>query len=103
MGNLVASSIDAGGAATCAVVADGAVSCWGRNENGAMGNGVTTTTSARPTLVLGITGANSASAGEHGCATLPGGRADCWGFNRSGELGDGTLHSRSVPAPVLDP
>jgi hypothetical protein len=50
-----------------------------------------------------ITGANSASAGEHGCATLPGGRADCWGFNRSGELGDGTLHSRSVPAPVLDP
>ena len=53
--------------------------------------------------VPGITGANSASAGEHGCATLPGGRADCWGFNRSGELGDGTLHSRSVSAPVLDP
>ena len=103
MGNLVASSIDAGGAATCAVVADGAVSCWGRNENGAMGNGVTTTTSARPTLVLGITGATRRAPGSTDAQHSRADVADCWGFNRSGELGDGTLHSRSVPAPVLDP
>jgi hypothetical protein len=53
--------------------------------------------------VLGITGAQFASAGGHSCATLPGGRAECWGSNWSGELGDATLHARSVPAPVLDP
>ena len=100
--NLEATSIDAGGVVTCALVAGGAVSCWGGNEQGSLGNGITRD-SARPTLVLGMTGATSASAGGHSCATLPGGRAACWGSNWSGELGDGTLRPRSVASPVLDP
>jgi alpha-tubulin suppressor-like RCC1 family protein len=102
IGNLAATALDAGGVNTCALVVGGSVSCWGNNSNGELGTG-TTTSSARPTLVLGLRGATSVSAGGAACATLPGGRADCWGGNSSGQLGLGTTDDSSVPAPVIDP
>jgi alpha-tubulin suppressor-like RCC1 family protein len=102
LGTLRATALDAGGANTCALVVGGSVSCWGNNSNGELGTG-TTTSSARPTLVLGLRGATALSAGGAACAMLPGGRADCWGDNSSGQLGLGTTDDSSVPAPVIDP
>ena len=78
------------------------MSCWGNNRDGELGTG-TTTSSARPTLVLGLRGATSVSAGGHACATLPGGRADCWGDNYFGGLGNGTTRHSPLPVPVIDP
>lgn len=102
IGNLSATQLDAGGVNTCALVTGGSVSCWGGNDDGQLGTG-TTTSSARPTLVLGLRVATSVSAGGSSCATLPGGRADCWGNNVSGQLGTGTLDDSAVPVPVIDP
>ncbi len=53
--------------------------CWGYNAEGQLGNG-TTTYSATPVAVSGITTATAVAAGgEHTCAILAGGGVDCWG------------------------
>jgi alpha-tubulin suppressor-like RCC1 family protein len=102
MGELGATAIDLGGETSCAVVVGGAVSCWGQNRHGELGNAVTVD-SARPTLALGLVGVSDVRTGGHTCATVPGGRAMCWGNNSVGQLGTGTNESRSVPVPVIDP
>ncbi len=83
-------AISAGVAHTCAVVAAGAVRCWGANEFGALGDG-TTTQRQVPTPVSGLTGITAVTAGAfHTCALTSGGGARCWGRNHEGQLGDGT-------------
>ncbi|HEY7371799.1 MAG TPA: RCC1 domain-containing protein [Polyangia bacterium] len=42
-----------GGFHTCAATADGAVSCWGSNDSGQLGDG-TTTARLAPTTVTGV-------------------------------------------------
>ena len=85
---------------TCAVLATGAVRCWGRNHNGQLGNG-TTNDSSTPVSVAGITTATSVAAGQdHTCATLTNGEARCWGRNNRGQLGDGTSADRPAPTTV---
>src|SRR3989442_9515361 len=93
-------ALTAGGAHTCALLADSTVRCWGENGEGQLGDG---TTLGKPNgiRVTGITGAVAISAGwEHTCAVLQDGTARCWGANAFGQLGDGTTTRRltSVPA-----
>jgi len=66
-------SVAAGNSHTCGVLATGAVQCWGRNNYGQLGNN-STTDSATPVAVNGLTTATSVSAGNfHSCAVLTGG------------------------------
>ena len=46
VGGLMFTTLALGDAHTCGLVADGHVYCWGRNDDGELGNGTTTTTSA---------------------------------------------------------
>src|SRR5207245_11374856 len=85
-------AVTAGGAHTCALLADGTVRCWGENSEGQLGDG---STFSKPNgiWVTGITGAVAISAGwEHTCAVLADGTVRCWGANASGQLGDGTTN-----------
>lgn len=85
----------------CARMVDGTVRCWGRNSEGQLGDG-TTTSRAVPAPVLGLTNvAEIAAVGNRTCARLTDATVSCWGSNWQGELGDGTTTSRSVPAPVV--
>jgi len=68
--------VEAGGALSCGIAAQGAV-CWGAGESGLVGIGGT---AGITSLVVGR---------AHACGLLAGGRAVCWGDNRSGQLGDG--------------
>jgi alpha-tubulin suppressor-like RCC1 family protein len=89
-------------ASTCALREDGSAWCWGRNVEGQLGNGTTTTetravrvdTSASGTFV------ELAAAGNHVCAVGTVGRGYCWGSNTYGQLGDGTTTDRLVPTAV---
>jgi len=106
-------SIAAGEAHSCASTTDGRVRCWGRGEDGQLGQGALES-SATPVDVLRasdrapLTGAISVSAGiddyqahggRHSCARL---RDEiwCWGTGDFGVLGDGQAQGRSLAAPV---
>jgi alpha-tubulin suppressor-like RCC1 family protein len=93
-------AITAGGAHTCALLADSTVRCWGDNMEGQLGDG---TTLGKPTgiTVTGLTGAVDISAGwQHSCAVLQDGTARCWGANAFGQLGDGTTTRALTPVQV---
>ena len=76
---------------TCAVHATGEVSCWGRNDDGQLGNGTDglENNSNTPVKVLGITDAVSISAGYYSltCVLHATGEVSCWGSSQRSELG----------------
>jgi alpha-tubulin suppressor-like RCC1 family protein len=92
----------AGANHTCAVLADGSLHCWGRNDAGQLGDGTTNDTT-RPTVVHEISGVRSLALGtRHTCVAQMATRTiACWGDNRHHQLANGTV-APSV-RPVLIP
>jgi alpha-tubulin suppressor-like RCC1 family protein len=93
---------------TCALVAGGAVQCWGNNSIGAgtdyfgaFCNGAMQTATT-PVGVPDFTGATALSAGaSYTCALLPGAKVECCGRNALGQLGNGaTLTYSATPVGV---
>jgi alpha-tubulin suppressor-like RCC1 family protein len=86
---------------TCALETNGTVLCWGRNDEGEIGDG-TSTFRATPTPASGLSGVAKIACGfEHTCAVKTDGTVLCWGDNDKGQLGDGTQHGvLSSPTPV---
>ena len=77
----------AGGAFACALKSDQTVWCWGKNDQGQLGNG-TTTDSATPKLVQNLPPVTTLEAGsEHTCAVTSTKDLYCWGYNFSSQLG----------------
>jgi alpha-tubulin suppressor-like RCC1 family protein len=89
-----------GGWHSCAVLTTGAVSCWGHNGFGALGNGTTappTPLGTPITASLMGTASAVASGGFHTCA-IAAGAVSCWGANDSAQLGRGTIGG-TIPIP----
>ena len=93
---------------TCALHATGAVSCWGSNHDGQLGNGEMgdhDADSAVPMPVRGIADAIAIDAGgEHSCAVHTSGEVSCWGDNWKGEIGNGRRganHDSPIPVKAL--
>jgi alpha-tubulin suppressor-like RCC1 family protein len=81
-----------------ALLSNGAVVAWGKNDFGQLGNG-TTTESLVPVAVSGLSGVTAVAAGNTSAdngfspfsvALLSGGTVRAWGGNNEGQLGDGT-------------
>ncbi len=97
-------SLSAGGTHTCAVLASGAVKCWGDDEYGQLGLGDQIDRGddpgemgdALPVVDLGNGRAATAiSAGyRHTCAVLDNGKVKCWGAGANGRLGLGDSANR---------
>ncbi len=78
---------------TCALLYDKTISCWGRGEEGQLGNG-NATNSTTPVVVHNINNATAISSnGDFSCAQLEGGQVKCWGENNYGQLGLGAFVS----------
>lgn len=97
-----AARISAGVKHTCAVLTDGTVQCWGRNEFGQVAyTGGTGITVGFPVTVPGITTAVDVSVGaEHSCALLSTGSVSCWGRGLNGRLGNGGTANSNTPVAV---
>ena len=103
--------VSAGANHTCALSSIGgainlegfAVQCWGRNDNGQLGDG-TTADSTAPVQVASVDSMLGVSAGAgHTCvltADVISG-AKCWGLNNFGQLGDGTTTNSSTPVQIV--
>ncbi len=93
-------AISSGYRHTCAILDDGSVSCWGRNDAGQLGDGTDTERNTpTQTLSLGIgrTAVAISSGNSHSCAILDDASVSCWGDNGYGQLGDGTNTTRNTP------
>ena len=92
-------AITAGGAASCALLETGDISCWGSNSNGRLGNTIALFGRPTPLTISGISDAvGVAAGGRHTCAVLEGGSVSCLGSNFYGELGNGPKRSVHIRA-----
>jgi len=95
-----AAKLVVGGWHTCAVLTDQMMQCWGRNQDGQVGNGDYINDVSLPTPVTGLGGpvAGAFGGGYHTCALMPDTTVKCWGRNARGQVGDGTTDT-----PITQP
>lgn len=89
-------SIAAGDYHACAVLNTGGAVCWGWNQYGQLGNGLTTSTSV-PVPVVGLYNVTKIEPSLTYTCAIDAGAAKCWGANDYGQLGDGTTAMRLSP------
>jgi alpha-tubulin suppressor-like RCC1 family protein len=102
--NKTATAIAVGAESACAILNLGEVKCWGRNNDGELGQGNTTdlgdggtpAIAAAPAVDLGTgkTAKSIAAGGEYFCAVLNDNTLKCWGNNSNGQLGLGDTNDR---------
>lgn len=97
------SAIAAGGDFTCALTTGGGVKCWGRNNNGQLGDDTIVDRNS-PVNVNNLTSGigKISTGGNHACALTTGGGVKCWGDNAFGQLGDNTITDRHIPTDVFN-
>lgn len=94
-------SISAGGFHVCAIGPSDLAYCWGRNDNGQLGDGMLVGRTV-PAPVTGNLRVASISAGRfHTCAVTTSGELYCWGSNYFGQLGIGSTTDSAIPAKVI--
>ena len=96
-------SISLGYKHTCVKLNNGSDVCWGENEKGQLGNGISGSgqLSNVPVASSALELIKSISLGyEHTCAVLDNGSGMCWGGNINRELGDGNTADSNVPVAV---
>ncbi|MBU2510987.1 Ig-like domain-containing protein [bacterium] len=107
--------VAAGDGYTCVLFEDGSLKCWGYNNNGQLGQNVSTTaitqsSSSEINFGSGTTVTAISVGVEHTCAILSDTSLKCWGENWAGQLGlnntsdrgNGVAHTiQSMPAVNL--
>jgi alpha-tubulin suppressor-like RCC1 family protein len=79
---------------------DGTLWAWGRNDDGQLGDG-TTTSRSTPVKITGVSNVKSVAAGyDHTVVLTTDGKVYTWGNNSNGQLGDGSTAGRTTPAQV---
>jgi alpha-tubulin suppressor-like RCC1 family protein len=78
------------------LVADGTVHCWGNNDAGQLGDGITTG-SAYPVTVANLHDVTMiAAGGYHYCAVTKDHAVRCWGAGMDNQLGNGGKSNSNV-------
>lgn len=104
-----AQAVATGGDTTCALLVDGAVTCWGSDLYGQLGNGAPSAIVTSPSAPITLPSPGKAvqiSVGYNfACAVLTDGKVTCWGGDTSGQLGNGAPSADVTvpPSPVALP
>ena len=90
--NDFATEIAAGERLTCALLGNGAISCWGHDGNNQLGDSADTTGDQNTpqsyvSLPSGRIAVDIDAGQNHACAVLDNGSIVCWGYNNYGKLG----------------
>ena len=89
---------------TCAILTNNSLYCWGKGENGRLGNGNLNDHNIKTPLFVDFgTGKNVsklAVGGRHTCAILNDNTTKCWGYNSDGQLGVGNRTDIATPVSV---
>ena len=98
-------AVSLGDAHTCALLATGAVKCWGGDDRDQLGSGLVT--SLIPVTVTDVDGTSLdktaialAVGGTHSCVVLATAATKCWGGNTRGEVGSNTGTTQIAPVSV---
>lgn len=86
--------------ATCAIQA-GSVYCWGRNNQGRLGDGTTDARGEPVEVWLPAPAIDIAGGAAHACALLEDDNVWCWGRGNLGQLGDGQETNSLTPVQVV--
>ncbi|MEZ5565193.1 MAG: hypothetical protein R3F24_06580 [Gammaproteobacteria bacterium] len=101
-GITTAIAVTAGFEHSCALLNTGDIRCWGRNDEGQLGNGGTSNTNT-PVAVVGISNATAIAAGNfHTCARLATSQIKCWGRGDEGQLGNGLFADSLTPVDAIN-
>lgn len=92
-------ALAAGGDHTCAMNDRGQVRCWGSDDYGEVGDGLSWLVPV-PTVSPALAGMSSVAAGLGYSCGVRSGQALCWGLNDSGELGTGATAGFALPQEV---
>jgi len=96
--------ITANGHTTCALTVSGKAYCWGRGDNGQLGNGGARDEFAPVPVRTSLRFASISAGYYHTCALTDLGEAWCWGANRrqegSGQIGNGSRVGGEEPERV---
>jgi ELWxxDGT repeat protein len=90
---------------SCAILDNGELKCWGRNNYGPLGDGTNTDTDAPSSTAIdlgtGRTAVAVSAEAYHTCAILDNSDLKCWGWNTLGQLGDGTNTDTNAPSSTV--
>jgi alpha-tubulin suppressor-like RCC1 family protein len=86
---------------TCALLGDGNVQCWGRNNLSQLAR-ATPSFSSTPLAATGVPvgAAQLVMSNNNGCVLSTAGAVFCWGTNSKGQLGDGSSSSTTASTAV---
>lgn len=84
---------------SCARSAAGEAWCWGLNNERQLGQSTTSNT-ASPATVSGLTGVTSVAAGSNFSCATANGEVYCWGSGTHAQLGDDTLIASATPVAI---
>jgi alpha-tubulin suppressor-like RCC1 family protein len=88
------------GETACSIDDHKAVSCWGFNGFGAVGDGTTIDRDVPTSIMVGSGGVESISVSDHVCAIDITSNLYCWGYNEEGGVGDSTMTDRASPVNI---
>jgi alpha-tubulin suppressor-like RCC1 family protein len=95
-------AIATGAEHSCALTSEGRVMCWGRGDEGQLGDGGSASSNV-PKLVVdeGTRYQAVTAGGYHSCGLTTAGAVKCWGANARGQLGDKTTITRRTPVQTF--